>query len=85
MSPHLPKVESKPKQFVYISSSPVLHRQLRRDSQASPQPRGQRQRQGQRAVDSLARSSYVWSYQPGEDPHPAVGGFLCLPLSASLI
>ena len=27
----------------------------------------------------------MWSYQPGEDPHPAVGGFLCLSLSADLI
>ena len=27
----------------------------------------------------------MWSYQPGEDPHPAVGGFLCRSLSADLI
>lgn len=35
-------------------------------------------------MDSTACSSYVWSYQPGEDPHPAVGGFFYLSLSADL-
>lgn len=27
----------------------------------------------------------MWSYQPGEDPHPAVGGFLCPSLTVYLV